>query len=251
MRSLVPLCFRETYFFAFQIYCDFSAYSDIAIGSARLLGYDLSKNFDLPYFAISITDFWRRWHISLTTWFTTYVYIPLGGNRVDTMYWGRNVVVVFLLSGLWHGASWTFLIWGALHAGYYMVQRVWGHLVPLAAASVTRQLFAMLVTFHAVVLAWVFFRATTVEDAFLIAARIFADPFGFPDMGSSRFSMAINIGLVLFLISVQFCQARGWFSIYFSNSVVPAPLRAIGYALLLCAIALFGASSSAFIYFQF
>ncbi|MGB0438745.1 MAG: MBOAT family O-acyltransferase, partial [Paracoccaceae bacterium] len=112
--TIGPTLLLATYFFTFQIYCDFSAYSDIAIGSARMLGYDLMKNFNLPYFARSITDFWRRWHISLTTWFTSYVYIPLGGSHVSLPKWVRNVWIVFLLSGLWHGAAWTFVIWGAL-----------------------------------------------------------------------------------------------------------------------------------------
>jgi alginate O-acetyltransferase complex protein AlgI len=109
-----------TYLFAFQILCDFSAYSAIAIGSAKILGFDLMENFRRPYFAQSIEDFWRRWHISLSTWFKDYLYIPLGGSRVSTSRWCFNIMLVFLLSGLWHGAAWTFIAWGALH-GVYMI----------------------------------------------------------------------------------------------------------------------------------
>ncbi|MGE0267465.1 MAG: MBOAT family protein [Candidatus Omnitrophota bacterium] len=109
-----------TYLFAFQIYCDFSGYSDIAIGSARVMGIRLMKNFDLPYFSQSIAEFWRRWHISLSTWFRDYMYIPLGGNRLGKIRWYCNLLIIFLVSGLWHGARWTFIIWGALH-GLYLV----------------------------------------------------------------------------------------------------------------------------------
>jgi alginate O-acetyltransferase complex protein AlgI len=129
-----------TYFFAFQIYCDFSAYSDIAIGSARIMGYDLMQNFRRPYFARSIQEFWQRWHISLSTWFRDYVYIPLGGNRVPKWRWYVNLMAVFLVSGLWHGAAWTFVVWGALHGGYLIVgvltldvrERAWQALERLA-----------------------------------------------------------------------------------------------------------------------
>lgn len=113
-----------TYFFAFQIYCDFSGYSDIAIGAARIMGYDLMINFRQPYFSQSIAEFWKRWHISLSTWFKDYLYIPLGGNRVAKNRWYFNLMAVFLISGLWHGANWTFVLWGFLH-GFYLVFSIW------------------------------------------------------------------------------------------------------------------------------
>ena len=165
-----------TYAFAFQIYCDFAGYSDIAIGAARILGIDLMTNFDRPYLARNIADFWKRWHISLTTWFRDYVYIPLGGNRCATRQWVRNIVLVFLLSGLWHGANWTFVLWGGLHAFYYLIYRRWLDLknrygwntdTPLA------QIGGVFVTFHAVVFSWIFFRANTVSDAFYLAGNLF------------------------------------------------------------------------------
>ena len=113
-----------TVFFSFQIYCDFSGYSDIAIGSAQILGYNLMTNFDRPYFSKSIAEFWKRWHISLSSLFKDYLYIPLGGNRVRKIRWQFNIIVVFLVSGLWHGANWTFIAWGALHGIYLLIENL-------------------------------------------------------------------------------------------------------------------------------
>jgi alginate O-acetyltransferase complex protein AlgI len=176
-----------TYCFAFQIYCDFSGYSDIARGVSRVYGIDLMNNFDAPYLAKSISEFWSRWHISLSTWFRDYVYIPLGGNRVSL---GRNffnLFFVFLLSGLWHGANWTFIAWGGLHGVYLIAERLWGIArdwlgIPKEAGPL-RQGLAALVTFHVVLFAWVFFRARDVGAALDIAHRmlvpagpIFYDP---------------------------------------------------------------------------
>lgn len=163
-----------TYFFAFQIYCDFSGYSDIAIGAARVMGFDLMENFRQPYMAQSIAGFWRRWHISLSTWFRDYLYIPLGGNRVPLLQLYANVMIVFLVSGLWHGAKWNFVIWGALH-GLYMVLGLWlGNLdawkKSLAAVPATVRIFA---TFHLVAFAWIFFRANTLTDALSIIRKLF------------------------------------------------------------------------------
>lgn len=181
-----------TYFFAFQIYCDFSGYTDIAIGSARIMGYDLMENFRRPYFAKSIGEFWRRWHISLSTWFRDYLYIPLGGNRVPRWQWCVNLLIVFVASGLWHGANWTFLAWGALHGAYLIAgiltgdarDRAWSWLdaryaaegkfqiraagfVPIPPVRKLRRYVGLFVTFHLVLFAWIFFRAATISDAFL------------------------------------------------------------------------------------
>ncbi|MEM6696384.1 MAG: MBOAT family O-acyltransferase [Pseudomonadota bacterium] len=245
-----PTLLLATYFFAIQIYCDFSAYSDIAIGSARILGFNLMQNFNLPYLARSITEFWQRWHISLTRWFHAYVYVPLGGNRVPAFVWLCNVTAVFLLSGLWHGAQWTFVIWGALHAGYYLVERVVRAVLP-ARQTALRQALGMIVTFHAVVLAWVFFRAASLDDALLIIGRILTDQGGWPDWGVSRFSAMLNLGLIALLAAIQVLQARGTFSLYLSPSQVGELPRIAGYSLLLCGIALLGASPAQFLYFQF
>jgi len=169
-----------TYLFAFQIYCDFSGYSDIAIGAARVLGFELMENFHQPYLARSIADFWRRWHISLSTWFRDYLYIPLGGNRVSQPRLYLNLLLVFLVSGLWHGARWTFVTWGALH-GLYMVLGValaapWLHLRtrlqdrrwPMVLNTVQ-----IVVVFHLVLFAWIFFRARTMPEAIYITTHLF------------------------------------------------------------------------------
>lgn len=148
-------------FFSFQIYCDFSGYSDMARGIARVMGYDLMVNFNMPYFAKNIQEFWTRWHISLSSWFRDYVYIPLGGSKVSKTMHIRNILLVFLLSGMWHGANWTFLVWGALHGaaliGFLYMPRRTGWSI----GSVP----AMLLTFALVTFCWIFFRAPTVTDA--------------------------------------------------------------------------------------
>jgi D-alanyl-lipoteichoic acid acyltransferase DltB (MBOAT superfamily) len=165
-----------TYCFAFQIYCDFSGYTDIAIGAARVLGIQLMENFRAPYAARSIREFWRRWHISLTTWFRDYVYIPLGGNRGSRRRWYAAVIGVFVFSGLWHGANWTFLVWGLLHGCALLASlAVRGARARAAGTAAScpaggwraraRNAVATLLTFHFVCLAWVFFRANSVADA--------------------------------------------------------------------------------------
>jgi D-alanyl-lipoteichoic acid acyltransferase DltB (MBOAT superfamily) len=160
------------YAFAIQIYCDFSGYTDIARGAARVLGYNLMLNFDMPYRAKSISEFWRRWHISLSTWFKDYLYIPLGGNRKSTNRNYLNLLIVFLVSGLWHGASWAFIVWGALHGLYLIVgqttcafrQKLW-RMSGLAGHLKLRAFIATLITFHFIWIAWVFFRSGTLHKA--------------------------------------------------------------------------------------
>ncbi|MTI30315.1 MBOAT family protein [Cytophagales bacterium RKSG123] len=169
-----------TFFFAFQIYCDFSGYSDIAIGAARVLGFDLMKNFDTPYFSRSISEFWKRWHISLSTWFKDYLYIPLGGNRVVKWRWYYNLFITFLVSGLWHGANWTFVIWGGLH-GFYLVFDIISK--PLRNVLTKRlgisnwpsidKALDQGFTFFLVSFAWVFFRANNINDGFYIITHFF------------------------------------------------------------------------------
>lgn len=160
-------------FFSFQVYCDFSGYTDIAIGAARTMGIDLMRNFDRPYFASNIRDFWSRWHISLTGWFRDYVYIPLGGNRVGRYRRYFNVMLVFVLSGLWHGAGWNFIIWGGLH-GLLMIGWLWwsgrrGRREP----GVWRRAGGALATFCVVTLAWIFFRCGSLGQALGIFRRLF------------------------------------------------------------------------------
>jgi len=172
-----------TFFFSFQIYCDFSGYSDIAIGSALIMGYKLMRNFNRPYYSRNISEFWRRWHISLSTWFRDYVYIGLGGNRVVKWRWWYNLFITFLVSGLWHGAEWTFVIWGALH-GFFLVFAIWT--VKLRTNINTRigltqrpKLFnavQILITSVLVYFSWIFFRANNTMDAFTIIGDMFSKP---------------------------------------------------------------------------
>jgi D-alanyl-lipoteichoic acid acyltransferase DltB (MBOAT superfamily) len=171
-------------FFAFQIYGDFSGYSDIAIGTARLFGIELLKNFAFPYFSRDIAEFWRRWHISLTTWFRDYLYIPLGGSKGGTWMKIRNTFVVFLVSGFWHGANWTFIVWGILNAIYFLPLLVLDknrenlHVVAAGMALPTfRETFQILSTFALTCFAWIFFRAESLTDATTYIASMFANNF--------------------------------------------------------------------------
>ena len=206
-----------TVFFAFQIYCDFSGYSDIAIGLARTMGFDLMKNFDSPYFSKSITEFWRRWHISLSTWFRDYVYIPLGGNRRGKSRTYLNLFLVFLVSGLWHGAAMTFVIWGAIHGLIVMLEKA---LYPVRARiyntlgirkdSFSNKLIFCGITFSIVCLSWIFFRANSLSDALLIVRSSFVANYeginygGLFKLGldASEFWVAITAIAVLLLFDI-------------------------------------------------
>jgi alginate O-acetyltransferase complex protein AlgI len=167
-------------FFSFQIYCDFSGYTDIARGAARVMGYELMLNFNRPYLATSITHFWSRWHISLSSWFRDYLYIPLGGNRCSKFKWYRNLCIVFLVSGLWHGANWTFIIWGALHALYTIFElvtkniriRFWQRIGWYQTKAM--DVISALAVFVAVTFAWIFFRSENVNQAWLVIQKLTA-----------------------------------------------------------------------------
>lgn len=150
--------------YAIQIYCDFSGYSDMAIGTARLLGYDLTRNFNFPYLARSITDFWRRWHISLSSWLKDYLYISLGGNRGGRWFTHRNLALTMLLGGLWHGAGWNFIVWGAIHGVALVVHKEWVR----AAGEGRLPIVSRVLTLYTVLLAWIFFRASTFGDAWIM-----------------------------------------------------------------------------------
>ncbi|MCF8325308.1 MAG: MBOAT family protein [Leadbetterella sp.] len=166
-----------TIFYSIQIFCDFSGYSDIALGSARVMGFKLMKNFDRPYAAKSISEFWKRWHISLSTWFRDYLYIPLGGNRVNTLRKYFNLFLIFMVSGLWHGASWNFVIWGALHGFYQIMGQLTKNFQTKFFGLFGNKLSAILqniMTIALVVFAWIFFRATKFSDAKYVIKNIFA-----------------------------------------------------------------------------
>lgn len=250
-----------TYFFAFQIYCDFSGYSDIARGTARTMGYDIMNNFERPYFAKSIPEFWRRWHISLSTWFRDYLYIPLGGNRCSKVRWCFNILIVFVLSGLWHGANWTFVIWGTLHGVWQVISVLTGKF----RASFTGRfkennsglkVIRVFVTFHFVCLGWIFFRANSLSDALYIIRHIpinilntakLAEPF--KSLGEFWFIFALL--LISALLFVQVLQ-RSRPGTQFLN-VRPTWLRWSFYYIIIFAIIIFAvvAEESQFIYFQF
>ena len=174
-----PALVFATLAFAIQIYCDFSGYSDIALGSAQVMGVKLMKNFNHPYLARSISEFWRRWHISLSTWFRDYVYIPLGGNRVAKPRWAFNLFITFLISGLWHGANWTYILWGALHGSYLVLsiltEPFWNSLSALLRLDRLPRLkiaISTLTTFFLVTFAWIFFRAASLGDALYIVRHL-------------------------------------------------------------------------------
>lgn len=163
-----------TYFFSVQIFADFAGYSAIAIGSAKLMGIFLMENFCRPYLSLSVTEFWQRWHISLGKWLRDYIYIPLGGSRVRLPRQLLNLLLVFVMSGLWHGANWTFLVWGGLHGVYLIVERVMGRVVsPKVEAGAVVKVLKITLTFHLVTFAWIFFRANSLGDAIYIVTHLF------------------------------------------------------------------------------
>jgi len=263
-----------TYFFAFQIYCDFSGYSDIAIGAARVMGYDLMDNFERPYFSKSIAEFWRRWHISLSTWFKDYLYIPLGGNRVPKSRWYANLMIVFVVSGLWHGAAWTFVIWGALHGTYLIAgamtvswrEQIWTYLKeraavpkPSAAGVVltpsaidsVKKLWRVGVTFHLVLVAWIFFRANSLDDAILLTEQFFSvESLSILPSGVSALQMALSLLGVGVLGLVHWIERYQPLDHFLDR--YPIAIRWGAYYVLLGLIFAFGVfNKQEFIYFQF
>ncbi len=255
-----------TILFAFQIYCDFSGYSDIAIGSARTLGFDLMKNFDSPYFSKSITEFWRRWHISLSTWFRDYVYIPLGGSRKGQYKTYFNLFVVFLVSGLWHGAAMTFVIWGAIHgiiivlekATYKFKQPIFKFL-GLYKKSFANTLFFIVITFIIVDFAWLFFRANSFTDASLIIHNMFHNNF-YEIFGKDLYLIGLKenefsalIISIIALSAFEIIHKRFNLSSWLNNQSFA--FRWAAYLSIVLVITIFGVygdeNVSEFIYFQF
>ncbi|MDP1813903.1 MAG: MBOAT family O-acyltransferase [Leadbetterella sp.] len=232
-----------TVFFTIQIYCDFSGYSDIAIGAARTMGYDLMLNFNAPYLSKSISEFWRRWHISLSTWFRDYLYIPLGGSRVGSGRLYLNYLIVFTVSGLWHGAAWTFVIWGALHGIYLVLAIMRDKYLPFKLPKNT--FLSIIFTFVLVMITWVFFRAKGLYNAKIILSKVF----DFGDYGS--FSMPFTLNEFVFcwmLMIVLFLKDIFMKEIKTSNT----PMFYAKFVGLLLVCYFFGIfSSNQFIYFQF
>ncbi len=238
-------------FFAFQIYGDFSGYSDIAIGTARLFGFNLMQNFAFPYFSRDIAEFWRRWHISLSTWFRDYVYIPLGGSRGGTWMKVRNTFIIFIVSGFWHGANWTFIVWGGLNALYFL---------PLLLSKRNRlntntvaenkrflslkELFQVGTTFSLTLIAWVFFRAPDVTSAIqylinMVSGSILEKPM--VDLKPFMF--------ILLLVAIEWLQRTKQHGLEIKK--IALPLRWSLYLTFIAIILIFGAKSQSFIYFQF
>jgi alginate O-acetyltransferase complex protein AlgI len=252
-----PTLVVATMLYSFQIYCDFSGYSDIAIGAARVMGFSLMQNFRGPYLAASITDFWRRWHISLSTWFRDYVYIPLGGSRGGRWQTYRNTLAVFLLSGLWHGADWKFVVWGGLHGGYLIAEQVWtrqitGRLRPDTVVTQRSGFWnggRVLLTFGLAALAWVFFRARSVSDGWLIWQKMGQSLFHPAQYQNVKIAFNPAEGLlVVGLIGLLLVKDR-WVSddVRLANG----PFWALFTGLLVVGYMLGVFSSNQFIYFQF
>jgi D-alanyl-lipoteichoic acid acyltransferase DltB (MBOAT superfamily) len=240
-------------FFAFQIYGDFAGYSLMAIGFGRVMGFNLGRNFNRPYFSRSFSEFWTRWHISLSKWLRDYLYISLGGNRAGKFNEYRNLMATMVLGGLWHGASWTFVVWGALHGGYLVLQRLFSRPVskfttfprPIAWLGVGLKIF---VVFLATCAAWVFFRADSFSKASDVFALLFSGPF---QLGKIQNSLDVGIGLVL-IAAVVFAEGLVEFGKADKKLRPYKRLRVALSALLLVATAMLGRFAGAsFIYFQF
>lgn len=241
-------------FFTFQIYCDFSAYSDIAIGTSRLFGFDLMQNFNFPYFSRDMAEFWRRWHISLSTWFRDYLYIPLGGSKGSNWIRVRNTFIIFIVSGFWHGANWTFIVWGALNALYILPSIIFktnrnnmeivarGKYLPSA-----KELFSVLLTFSLTVFAWIFFRANNIEHAFSYIAKIFSSSFfTIPTILPRNIIL-----LVVLFILMEWIGKEGKYALAPIALKMNRPLRYVLYYSIILSLFWFGGKEQAFIYFQF
>lgn len=243
-----------TYFFAFQIYCDFSAYSDIAIGISRMMGFELMKNFETPYFSTSIGEFWRRWHISLSTWFRDYLYIPLGGNKVSRNRFYFNIFIVFLVSGLWHGASYNFLIWGTIHGLLLVIENRFKQTITKITTPIPLFIRKIWI-FHLVCFGWIFFRARTITDSLTIVKKIFtSNPIELALNGARCLKLpdySSNALLICLLLTLEYIAKEKPIHEY-----VLSKNRFYRYAfayILLFIILVFGKfnTTNSFIYFQF
>jgi alginate O-acetyltransferase complex protein AlgI len=258
-----PTLVVATYAYAFQIYADFSGYSDIARGIAQMLGFELVRNFDTPYFSTSVTEFWRRWHISLSSWLRDYLYIPLGGNRHGPARTYANLMTTMLLGGLWHGASWSFVVWGALNGLYLSADKVWnglaGRMWPgRGPPSLWRRAAGALLTFHLICFSWIFFRAPDLARAWAIATAIGRSAGSRELLGAAARVTLLHLAvewrvllwLVALLVSVDLWAGSG-------DSIerwhrLPFPLRYAGYSALVLGTLAFGVfRATRFIYFQF
>jgi D-alanyl-lipoteichoic acid acyltransferase DltB (MBOAT superfamily) len=265
-----------TIFFAFQIYCDFSGYSDIAVGIARIFGFELMNNFDKPYFSSSLTEFWKRWHISLTTWFRDYLFLPTAFAitwtiksekilllKADTFIYILASVITWLLIGLWHGANYTFLIWGGIQGLVITLEHIFKKIKLKTSFLLVRKLktiFAIIFSFLIVCFGWIFFRANTVSDAIFIIEKMFSDIKDYSDLlilstkfrglGMSSLNFIMTILFILFMLSKEYLEIRGVLEKVFNQKRI---VRWIFDYSLLFFIIFWGTENPAanFIYFQF
>lgn len=250
-------------FFTFQIYGDFSGYSDIAIGTSRLFGFDLMRNFNYPYFSRDIAEFWRRWHISLSTWFRDYLYIPLGGSRGGTWMKVRNTFIIFIVSGFWHGANWTFIVWGALNAIYFLplllTNKNRNNLETVAQGKslpTLKEVSSMLLTFGLTVFAWIFFRAENMGHAIsyisdIISPSILSMPYLIePETGVPFLPKTILLLIAVFVF-IEWLGREHQFAIQNLGFKWKRPIRYAMYYAIIIAIFWFWGKDQQFIYFQF
>lgn len=245
-------------FFAFQIYCDFSGYSDIAIGSAKLFGIELLRNFAFPYFSRNIAEFWRRWHISLSSWFRDYLYIPLGGSRGGIWMKIRNTLIIFLVSGFWHGANWTFIIWGLLNAIYIMpsiilnTNRTYIEVVAKEKCCPTFSEFCSICfTFILSIFAWIFFRSSNIKNALLYISGIFSRSiFKLPQININRIFILTILFIIIFII-IEWVGREQQYALSNISLKWPKTLRYTFYYSIILSILIFNQTNHQFIYFQF
>ncbi|ASU34763.1 MBOAT family O-acyltransferase [Mucilaginibacter xinganensis] len=246
-------------FFTFQIYCDFSGYSDIALGVAKLFGIELLRNFAFPYFSRDIAEFWRRWHISLSSWFRDYLYIPLGGSKGGTWEKVRNTFIIFLVSGFWHGANWTFIAWGFLNALFIMPSILFNtnrnnlEIVAKGKSLPTlKEFLNMLLTFSLVVFAWIFFRASSLSDATNYISRIFSGSlFTIPQFDANRLEVLETMILILIFLVIEWNGRENQYAIAKLGKLKSRGYRLAFYFSIILLIFLFMGREQQFIYFQF
>lgn len=244
-------------FFTFQIYCDFSGYSDIAIGTSRLFGFDLKQNFNFPYFSRDIAEFWRRWHISLSTWFRDYLYIPLGGSRGGTWMKVRNTFIIFIVSGFWHGANWTFVVWGALNAVYFLplllTKNNRNHIDIVAKGKYLpsiKELLSIVLTFSLTVVAWIFFRAENISHALTYIVDMFTDFGSYLSFNVYWEYKKILLFITVFM-AIEWLGREGQYALDSLGSSWNRPIRYLMYYAIILAIFWYGGEEQQFIYFQF
>ena len=244
-----------TLFFAFQIYCDFSGYSDIAIGTARTMGFKLMTNFNRPYFSKSVAEFWKRWHISLSTWFRDYLYISMGGKRVSKPRWLFNLFITFLISGLWHGANWTYVLWGSINGGYLVAPQVFNatsdKILPGKKTFYTlKTIVNVIITFLLICFAWIFFRANSISDAFMVINRMIHNS-GPLFIGNIR-DLLYGVSFLILIVIVEMIQEYRLFnnlSLFHHPNYLVRYSTYISLCLLILLFGVFGGGQ--FIYFQF